>query len=183
MWRPSPIAEEHARAGGPRRHVVVLAMVRPLLTAAALIAVYFLLPVDRPLTVWTFAGLAGGVCLVVAVIVWEIRVILRSPYPTLQGVQALAISIPLYLLVFANVYYLLALNVTGSFNSALTRIDALYFAVTVFATVGFGDIAPVSQVARVLVTGQMVGNLLLIGVALRVVVMAVQRSRRQRDRT
>ena len=29
----------------------------------------------------------------------------------------------------------------------MTRTDALYFVVTVFATVGFGDITPVSETA------------------------------------
>lgn len=155
----------------------MLAVVQPVATVAALLLAYYLLPVDRRLTGWTLAGLAGGLVLVVVVLIWQIRVILRSPYPTLQGLEALAITIPLYLLVFANVYYLLAHNVAGSFTAPLTRTDALYFAVTVFATVGFGDITPVSQAGRILVTGQMVGNLLLLGVALRVVLTAVQRSR------
>jgi hypothetical protein len=162
------------------RRVVVLAVVRPVLTVAGLVLAYYVLPVDRPLTGWTLLGLVGGLVLVVVVIVWEIRMILRSDRPTLQGIQALAISVPLYLLVFANVYYLVALNSPGSFTSSLTRTDSLYFTVTVFATVGFGDITPVTQAARVLVTGQMVGNLLLIGVALRVVLTAVQHSRRRR---
>jgi hypothetical protein len=35
---------------------------------------------------------------------------------------------------------------------ALTRTDSLYFTVTVFATAGFGDISPASQVARLVVT-------------------------------
>ncbi len=72
----------------------------------------------------------------------------------------------------------MAHNVPDSFTDPLTRTDSLYFTVTVFATVGFGDIAPVTQAARVLVTVQMVGNLLLLGIALRVVVLAVQHRRR-----
>jgi hypothetical protein len=174
-----PAAPPGLRAGqgATRRHFVVLAVVRPVLTVAGLVLAYYLLPVDRPLTGWTLAGLAGGLCLVVVVIVWQIRVILGSPFPTLQGVEALAISVPLFLLVYANVYYLLALNVPGSFTAELTRTDALYFAVTVFSTVGFGDITALSHAARVLVTAQMVGNLLLLGVALRVVVTAVRHRR------
>lgn len=172
---------EHADAPRQaRRRVLVLAVARPVLTIAGLLLAYYLLPVDRPLTKWTFAGLAVGLCLVVVVLVWQVRVILRSPFPTLQGLEALAISIPLFLLVYANVYYLMAFNAAGSFSSPLTRTDALYFAVTVFATVGFGDITPVSQTARVLVTGQMVGNLLLLGVAIRVVVSVVEHSRQRR---
>src|SRR5438094_848942 len=49
----------------------------------------------------------------------------------------------------------------------------------VFATVGFGDISPVSDVARVLVTVQMVGDLVVIGLVLRLFLTAVDRGRRR----
>ena len=63
------------------------------------------------------------------------------------------------------------------FNEALTRTDALYFTITVFATVGFGDIAPVAQWMRVVVSLQMVADLLVLGFVLRAVVDAVGRAR------
>lgn len=164
------------------RRTIVAAVVRPVLTVTGMVLAYYLLPLDRSLTGWTLVGLVGGIFLVVVVIVWEVRAILRSNRPTLQGILALSISVPLFLLIFANVYYLMALNVPASFTTPLTRTDALYFTVTVFATVGFGDITPVTQAARILVAAQMVGNLLLIGVALQVVVTAVQHSRRRQGR-
>jgi hypothetical protein len=166
-----------------RARFLVLAVVRPVLTVVGLVAAYYLLPVDRRLTGWALVALAGGLLVVVGLIVWQIRLILRSAFPTLQGVQALAIVVPLYLLLYANVYFLLAHNVPASFSEALTRTDALYFTVTVFATVGFGDVAPVTEAARLLVTAQMIANLLLLGVALRVILVAVQRGRdRNRSR-
>lgn len=161
----------------PSRRVAVLAVGRTLLTVTALLTVYYLLPVDRSLSGWTVVLLVVELAVVVALVGWQTRVILRSRYPLLQGAQALALTVPLFLLVYANVYYLLEHNLAGSFTESLTRTDALYFAVTVFATVGFGDIAPVSQAARVLVTTQMVGNLLVLGVALRVILEAVRRRR------
>jgi voltage-gated potassium channel len=161
----------------PPRRFLVLAVLRPVATTVALVACYFLLPVDRGLGVWTLVVLVGGIAAVVALVVWEIRRILRSPFPTLQGVQALALIMPLYLLVYANVYYVVAHNLPTTFSVPLTRTDSLYFVVTVFATVGFGDIVPLTQAARVLVTAQMVGNLLLLGIALRVILTAVQHSR------
>ena len=45
----------------------------------------------------------------------------------------------------------------------LTRTDALYFTVTTFTTVGFGDIIPASQGARLVVTAQMILDLLVLG--------------------
>ncbi|MET9634497.1 potassium channel family protein, partial [Lentzea sp. NPDC006480] len=81
----------------------------------------------------------------------------------------------LFLLMFANAFFLLARHQPGSFNCSLSRTDALYFVVTVFATVGFGDIVPVSPLARVIVTAQMIGDLLVLGVALKVILLAVRR--------
>ena len=164
------------------RSQLALAVLRPLGTIAVLLVGYYLLPVDRALDVWTLVLLVGGTLAIVALVVWEIRRILHSKYPTLQGAQALALIVPLYLLIYANVYYVVAYNVPSTFSAPLTRTDALYFVVTVLATVGFGDITAVSQGARVLVTTQMVGNLLLLGIALRVILAAIQHSRSRSTR-
>jgi voltage-gated potassium channel len=59
----------------------------------------------------------------------------------------------------------------------LTRTDALYFTVTVFATVGFGDIVATTQVARLVVTVQMVLDLGVLGLGIHVFLGAVQRGR------
>ena len=44
---------------------------------------------------------------------------------------------------------------------------------------GFGDITPVSQSARLVVTAQMILDLLVLGLGIRVFVWAVQLGRRQ----
>jgi hypothetical protein len=157
----------------------VLAVIRPLITVGALLTAYYVLPVDRQLSGWDVVILVVELCLVIIVVGWQVKLIRYARFPTLQGIQALALSVPLFLLVFANVYYLLAHNLPASFTEPLTRTDALYFTVTVFATVGFGDLAPITQTARILTTIQMIGNLLVLGVALRVIVTAVQKSRQQ----
>jgi hypothetical protein len=59
----------------------------------------------------------------------------------------------------------------------LTRFDAVYFTVTVLATVGFGDIAAVTQTARILVTIQMLADLVLIGFVAKVLLGAAQQRR------
>ena len=63
----------------------------------------------------------------------------------------------------------------------MTRLDSMYFTVTVFATVGFGDITAVSQGARAVTTVQMMGGLVLVGLIARVIVGAVQVGRSRRD--
>ena len=68
----------------------------------------------------------------------------------------------------------------SNFGEPLTHTDALYFTVTVFSTVGFGDITGKTEAARLVVTSQMIADLLIIGLGLRVIVGAVTRSRQQR---
>ena len=59
----------------------------------------------------------------------------------------------------------------------LTRVDALYLTVTVFSTVGFGDISAASQPGRILVTIQMILNLIVLGAGVRLLTSAVKRGR------
>jgi hypothetical protein len=123
--------------------------------------------------------LLGGLAVVGLLVAWQVRRILDSPHPALRAVEALALSLPMFLVLFAAAYVVLVGGDPDAFTQPLDRTDVLYFVVTVFTTVGFGDIAPVSQTARVLTTLQMVGDLVLLGLVLRVVVNAVQLSRQR----
>ena len=88
---------------------------------------------------------------------------------------ALATTVPLFLLLFASAYFAMATISPANFSThALTRTDALYFTVTTFSTVGYGDITAVSQSARLVVTVQMLLDLLALGLGIRVFVGAVQ---------
>src|SRR5208282_4777456 len=64
-------------------------------------------------------------------------------------------------------------------HSLLTRTDSLYFTVTTFSTVGFGDITATSQAARLVVTVQMILDLLVLGLGIRVFIGAVQLAREE----
>jgi Ion channel len=56
---------------------------------------------------------------------------------------------------FASAYITMANANPANFSThPLTRTDALYFTVTVFTTVGFGDITAASQSARLVVARQ-----------------------------
>jgi voltage-gated potassium channel len=85
--------------------------------------------------------------------------------------------VPLFLLLFASVYFVMERASPASFSHALTRTDSLYFTVTVFSTVGFGDITAASQTARLLVTAQMILDLLALGLGIRVFIGAVHLAR------
>ena len=64
----------------------------------------------------------------------------------------------------------------GSFGGHLSRTDAMYFTVTVFTTVGFGDISAKTETARLVVTGQMIADLLILGLGIRIIFGAVSRA-------
>jgi len=156
------------------------AMLRAGASTAALVVVYYVLPLNR-IDGWAaVALLVLGLGLLAGLVVYQVRSIIASPYPALRGIQALATSVPLFLLLFASTYVVLATMSAGNFSEPLTRTDALYFTVTVFATVGFGDITATTQAARLIVTGQMIADLIIIGIAAKVIVGAVQRGRAQR---
>ena len=156
------------------------AVVRALLTVTLLVVLYYALPMDHEFDTATTVLLLVGLLVFAALVTWQVRAILRSDYPAVQAVQALAVAIPLFLLVFASTYFLMAKAQPGTFTESLTRTDALYFTVTIFATVGFGDITAVTQTARVVTIVQMLLDLIVLGLLIRLVLGAVQTSQRRR---
>ena len=148
-------------------------------STAVLVTAYYLLPLDHSSQEAAVVMLACGLLLFAGLVAWQVRSILRSRYPALRAIEALAASIPLYLLLFAAVYVVMANLSIRSFGVHLTHTDGLYFSVTIFSTVGFGDITAKTELARLVVTIQMIADLLVIGLAIRVILGAVTRSRQQ----
>ncbi|MCX4693480.1 potassium channel family protein [Streptomyces sp. NBC_01408] len=171
------------RNSGGHRRQVVLACVRSLLTATLLVAAYYLLPMDSAFTPATALALVGGIAAVTVLMGWQIYRITLSPRPGLKAMEAMTITVPLFILLYATACFLMEHSAPGSFSEPLSRTDALYFAMTVFSTVGFGDITARSEPARLLTTGQITLNLLLLGVAARLLANAVQRGRERRDQS
>jgi hypothetical protein len=157
-----------------RRRLLARAVLRPTLTSAILVFLYFSLPFGESSTAWTEFLFTAGLATVGVLIIFQARSISRSRYPRLQAVEAFSLSVPLYLLLFSAAYDLMNTYQPNAFTQSLTRMDSLYYTVTVFSSVGFGDIAPRSEPARIVTTIQMLGNLLLVGVAVRILLSAVQ---------
>ena len=148
---------------------------RALVSAAVLVALYYVLPLQdlRGHPVWV--SLSVGLVVLVVVILLQVRWVTTSRYPALRAVEALALTVPFFLLMFAAAYVVLAQGGAANFSThELTRTDSLYFVLTVFATVGFGDITATSQSARVLVMVQMVLDLVILGLGVQVFRGAVQ---------
>jgi len=174
----APPAQPQAR---PPSRAIARTVLRAAGTVAALIAVYYLLPLDHASTPAAVTMLIIGLITFIALVAFHVRSILRSPFPQLRAIEALAINIPLFLLLFAATYVVLAKISTANFGGHLSHTDGLYFTVTIFSTVGFGDITAKTQIARLLVTGQMIADLIILGLAIKIIFGAVKRSQQQPD--
>ncbi|WP_374227467.1 potassium channel family protein [Streptomyces sp. AC512_CC834] len=118
--------------------------------AAAVVVAYFLLPLDhlgpqRPALSWVLFALLLTV--VAVLLLRQIRHVLLDRPDTRPGV-VISLLIVLSVHVFSATYYALAKQ-PGEFDGLHTRVDALYFTVVTLATVGYGDITPRGQAARV----------------------------------
>ena len=157
-----------------RRRLVLGASLRALATTTVLVVLYYARPLDRRSTAWTVTQLVLGLAVLAGIVMWQVREIVRADFPRVRAIQALFVAVPFYILTFAAAYFLIAGSARTNFAQPLTRTDALYFTVTVLSTVGFGDITPKSEIARVVVTVQMLANLLLIGLGARTLLGAAQ---------
>jgi voltage-gated potassium channel len=169
------------RSGAVRRRPVRRMLVRTLVTLAALVVLYYWLPMTGALDTAAIARLMVGLLVFAVLIAWLVRAIVRSAYPGLRAIEGLAVGIPLLLVLFASTYLVMANAEAQAFTEPLSKTNALYFAVTVFATVGFGDITPKTEAARVATMVQMIADLVVVGLVLRVIVGAVKVGRQQRS--
>ena len=155
--------------------MVVVTLLRALGSTAGLVALYYLIPLDSSSIGVTVGQLVVGLLALVGLVIFQVRSIVKATYPALRAVGALATSVPLFLLLFAGTYYVMGRISEANFSEPLTRTDSLYFTITVFATVGFGDITATTEGARVLVMGQMITGVVIIGLGARIIVDAVKR--------
>ena len=169
-------------SGRERRRLLGWALLRSLGTTTVLVAIYYLAPFNGGISTRPVVQLAVALGIIAALMAWQLRAIVGAPYPALRAVEGLCVVIPLLLISYAVTYFLMANSSTGNFTQPLDRTGALYFTVTIFGTVGFGDIAAVTQSARLVVTSQMLVDLLLFGLGLRVFTGAIRRGQQRQPR-
>src|SRR3954470_11021511 len=157
------------------RRDITASVARTCAGALVLFGVFSLAPLELSVHGSPGLWLLASVLVPTVVLTMQILAVARSPYPRLRAVEAVAISFPLLILLFASTYYAMSQTYPDSFNAALTRTDALYFTVTTFTTVGFGDVVATSEPARIGVIVQMLADLVLIGVIARVLLGTIQR--------
>ncbi|MFI8390626.1 potassium channel family protein [Streptomyces sp. NPDC085540] len=161
-------------AADQRRRVLLGHLLRSVFSVALLTALYYVAPLEGGFGITTVLTLVLGLAVFGLLTAWQISAVSHAQFPRMRALEAMATGVPLFLLLFSATYYLLATQDPASFSEPLTRTDSLYFTITTFATVGFGDIVPTDQGSRVLVTFQMVADLILIGIIAKALVGAVK---------
>ena len=156
-----------------RNRLVTKMLSRSILVALLIVVAYYALPLDRPADAGLIILIVGLLALA-GILTWQIRMIVGSPFPRIRAAETLIVGIPLLLVVFASVYFLIGKAQVDSFSETMSKTDAMYFTVTVFSTVGFGDITAKSESARTLVTLQMLFNLVVFGLVAKLIFGAVE---------
>ena len=111
---------------------------------------------------------------------WQVKRIHRSGSPETRWVESVIVLGVLFVAVFARGYRILAVRDLSAFNQPLNMLDSYYYTLTVFSTVGFGDIVPKIAITKVLTMAQIVGNLAVLGLVVRVLAAASSHARASR---
>lgn len=157
-----------------RRRLIIRSAVRILAATGALLVLYAVVPIPGTSGIGALVGLVIGLLVFVGLVGWQIRAIAGAANPVMRAVEVVALTLPLLALVFAFTYVAISRADPEAFSEHLSRVDALYYTVTTISTVGYGDIAPVSSAARILVTIQLAFDIALIAGVVRLLVLATR---------
>ena len=171
---PRPWTELNRRQ---RRREVTRTVIAVALTWALLFGIYYVIPFTDLTSGESLVRLVLGIAAFAVVLAWQLRRVMHADLPVLRAIQALGGTIPLFLLTFAALYLSLSQASTTHFSEPLNHTGAIYLAITVFSTVGFGDITPEGDLARIVLSIQMLLDLVVIGAVVRLLTTAAKTGR------
>ena len=140
---------------------------RAVLALTGVVVAYYAIPVGEIPSSWDilFAslGLLAGLSVLVWVTVRQLRVMesYQAGDPSVR-LDVLALVMFVVVPLFALGYYALEQGDPDQFAEMATKTDSLYFTMSTLGTVGFGDVHATGQLARVLVTIQIVFDLVFV---------------------
>ncbi len=158
------------------RRLLAAAILRVLGVIAGTLVVYLLIPVEGEGARATAIIACLGIATILAVFARQISRVSRSRRPVLAAVEALVLVFGLFLCLFALLYVSISVADPQAFTQSVDKVAGIYFTTTVLTTVGFGDISPISNTARVMVTLQMVLGMVLIGTAFKALGFSAKRA-------
>ena len=139
-----------------------------------LIGAFYVVPIGHESSLRAFVRLGVDVALIAAIFAWQIRRISVAELPELRAIEALGIVVVLFLVAFSGIYLGMSHETPLTFTQKLDQTKALYFTISIFSTVGFGDITPRTDAARLVVSAQMLLDLAIIGAAVRLIFNAAR---------
>jgi xanthosine utilization system XapX-like protein len=155
--------------------LIALALLRSVGVVAATLLAYALLPIRQEAAAVIAALALLGIVLLGVVFARQLARISRHARPVSAAIESLTLVFGMFLSLFAFVYVALSQNDPGAFTQPIGKMAGVYFSVTILATVGFGDISAVTDLARAAVTVQMVLDLVLIGAAVKLLGISAKR--------
>jgi voltage-gated potassium channel len=161
--------------GDFERSHLVKTVVRAVVSAVLLVVLYYVFPIEHRVHQSIALRLSAALIIFSTVLAIEIRQIAKHDHPMLRAGVAMATIIPLFLVLFAWIYLTMSTSSPAAFGAQLTRTSALYFTITVFSTVGFGDITPKTDPARIVAMVQMLTDLAVLAVVVRLILGAATR--------
>jgi voltage-gated potassium channel len=163
-----------------RRQMLVESGARIVATMVAMFALYAVLPIPGTSGAAALAGLIAGLLAFTVLVGWQIHSIVSARQPVLRAIEVVAFALPLLVVVFAYVYLWISQSDPGAFSEELDRIGAVYYAVSIVSTLGFGDISPITDGTRLVVTLQMLFDIALIAGFARLVIIAARTGLRRK---
>jgi voltage-gated potassium channel len=145
---------------------------RSLITAVLVVVLFAVLPVDGAESTSSLVVIASGLVLLAVLVAIRVRQIVHDSRPRLRAAEGLALVVPLFVAVFAWGYLLLSQAEPTAFSEPLNRVDAAYFTLSILSTVGFGDISAQNDLARLLVSLQIVLTFTLLAGVVRLILEA-----------
>lgn len=138
-----------------------------LVLVAAATVVYYFVPVPGRMREdsWAVLFFLGATVLGVLILLAIRRLFRRAEQVRVRG---LVLLLTLTVLFFSWADESVS-RIPRQFADLHTKTDSLYFNISTLATVGFGDVHPVGQLARAAVTLQIVFNLVFLGAAVSVI--------------
>ena len=164
--------------------ILSASLLRTIIGFAGIMWALSLVPETPDYTLWRpIIIIVFGSTIYIVFLRRQLRRVSNSRFPAVSAFEALILAAAMFLAFFAALYVMMSASDPASFTEPLDHFSAFYFALTVLATVGFGDITPTLSDARLVCMVQMAIDIVFIAVLIRAVTSAAQHSAAYRART
>jgi hypothetical protein len=164
------------------RRLIIEGALRMFGVVGLTVVAYALIPIEGGIgSTAAIICASVGIVIILVVYAWQLTRVSRSLRPILAVVEAVGLVFGLFVCMFSLLYVAISTSDPSAFSELLNKAAGIYFTVTVLATVGFGDITPVTDTARLVVTLQMVIGVTLVGTAIKALSNSARSARSARS--